>query len=178
MEDRWGTPPDSAATRLAALREGASGPGSRPVKDERRRVRYSRELILGLILVLIGAFVVLVFIGRGQRAVVVAPVPSTATPPAGDNQLPSGRALAATLVDQGSYPPELSEGDSVVIILTPQSSSEGSTRMLPETAVVASIREAASGTLGAVVTLITSESTARDMADAGTVHLAIVPRAD
>ena len=177
MEDRWTTPPDSATARLAALRSDPARTGSHPGKTKRRGSRYSRELILGLVLLLLGAFVVLMFIGRSQRATVVVPALSTAASSVTDDQIPRGQALAATLVDQGSYPPELSEGDSVVIILTPVSSAEGSTRMLPETAVVASISEATSGTLGAVVTLITSEAVARDMADAGSVHLAIVPQA-
>lgn len=178
MDDRWGTIPDSPIDRLAALRPGSAGTTSRPRRESPGSRIFSREMILALVLLLLGAFVVLLFVGRGQQTPVVASISSVTEPTVSETQLPRGRALAAALLDQGSYPPELTSGDSVVVILTPHSSAEGTTRMLPDTATVMAVREVTNGTLGAVVTLVTSETAARDMADAGTIHLAIVPRAD
>jgi len=173
MEDRWGTTPEGAADRLAALR--TPPPDRRiPPSGSASRKRLSRELILGVLLVLIGAFVVLMFVGRSQPSPVVMPglVSNPAEPLPGGVAL--GKALVSAFVEQGSYPPELAKGDPVAIILTPVSSSEGVTRMLPETARVASIHESSGGTFGAVVTLLATETVARDVADAGSVHLAIV----
>ena len=173
MEDRWGATTEGAADRLAALRipppdrHTAASPSS-------SQKRLSRELILGVLLLLIGAFLVLVFVGRGQPTPVVMPETAPTAVEPTNGEVAHGKALVSAFVEQGSYPPELSKGDPVVIILTPVSSSEGVTRMLPETARVASIHESSGGSFGAVITLLAAETVARDVADAGSVHLAIV----
>ena len=174
MEDRWGATTEGAADRLAALRTPA--PDRRgSVAPGKSRKSFTRELLLGIVLLLVGAFVVLMFVGRNRPAPVVAPatIPTTDESPGGE--LTHGKALVSAFVEQGSYPPELSKGDSVLIVLTPQSTSEGVTRMLPESAKVTSVNESGGGTFGAVITLLASETVARDVADAGSVHLAIVP---
>lgn len=176
MDERWGAPSDTAADRLALLRDGQSANRMGTADIPARKRAFSRELVLGLVLLLLGALVVLVFMGRNTTSQLVATPPSIQEETDERGTLSRGEALTAALVEQGNYPPELSRGDSVVIIVTPQSSVDGVTRMLQETATVVSVDDASSGTFGAVVTLMASESVARDIADAGSVHLAIVPR--
>lgn len=177
MGDRWGATTDGATDRLAALRipppdrRTAASPSS-------SRKKLSRELILGVLLLLIGAFLVLVFVGRRQPSPVVMPAATPGPVQSNTGEVVRGKALVSAFVEQGNYPPELSEGDPVVIILTPVSSSEGVTRMLPETAKVASIHESSGGSFGAVIALLAAETVARDVADAGSVHLAIVSERD
>lgn len=175
MDDRWGASSGSATDRLAALRPPApDGPGDR-ARSRRGRPGFSREIVLGVVLVLFGGLVVLMFIGRGQQ-VSVSRTETTMLEVVNDNPgLTAGSALVAALVEQGNFPPELRKGDSVVVIVTPASSSDGVTRMLPDIATVSSVSEVTSGSYGAVVTLVSTETAAREIADAGDVHLAIVP---
>ena len=177
MEDRWGAPSSSATDRLAALRPPVSEATGDRAKGRRARAGFSREMILAVVLVLLGGLVVLMFIGRGQQ-VTVAPTETSVgeeTGRAGD--LAVGSALVSALVDQGNFPPELEKGDSVIVIVTPASSAEGTTRTLSGVATVSSVSEVNSGSYGAVVTLVSTENAAREIADAGAVHLAIVPQA-
>lgn len=177
MEDRWGTTSEGAADRLAALRNPVPA-GRDSVPSGATRKKLSRELILGVVLLLLGAFVVLIFVGRSQPMPVVVPATASVPHESTDEGVMKGKALFSAFVEQGNYPPELSQGDPVAIILTPQSMSDGVTRLLAETAEVASIHESTGGSFGAVITLLTTETTARDIADAGSVHLAIVPGQD
>ena len=175
MDDRWGTPSGTAVDRLAALRPPAPEHSDEGTKRRRKRPGFSREMVLGVVLVLLGALVVLMFVGRGQT-VSVSPTASTVTETVRDSgTLAEGTALVAALVELGSFPPQLEKGDSVVVIVTPASSSDGTTRMLPGVATVSSVDELDSGSFGAVITLVSTENAAREIADAGSVHLAIVP---
>jgi hypothetical protein len=178
MDDRWGPSSGSATDRLAALRPPAPDTSGAGPQGRGKRPGFSRELILAAVLILLGACAVLVLVGR-DRQVTVLPADSTVVENVHQGNSPvAGTALVAALVDQGNFPPEMEEGDSVVVIVTPTSSSDGTTRQLPGVAIVHSVAETNSGSYGAVVTLVSTETVAREIADAGSVHLAIVAGVD
>ena len=176
MEDRWGMPANSAEDRLSALRptRTTDQPPKRP-SQRGWKIGLTREVVLGVILLLVGAVVAVMMVGgdtplstTGEAAVATAP---------GQTDVPAlthGQAYFAALVQPGAYPPGLTNGDSVVIVVTPQSSSEGTTRMLQDVVRVVDVESSDGPNPGVVVTLLGPEMAVRDIADSGSVHLAIV----
>jgi hypothetical protein len=128
-----------------------------------------------VILLLVGGIVAVFLLGRTPSAQQVTvgqgDSPSLTTVV---GSLGPGKAYFAAFVENGAYPPRLSGGDSVIAVVTPSSSSDGTTRVLQDVLRVVSVDDSQSVSAGAVVTLLGPESTVRDIADAGSVHLAIV----
>lgn len=179
MDDRWTMPGPTGEDRLEALRPPRQDRVAAPGRAPQRRFTFSREVILGVILLLVGGAVAVVVMGKSsavqQVAVTEADASAATTVP---GALASGQAYFAAFVETGAYPPRLSGGDSVIVVVTPVSSADGTTRMLQDVVKVVSVEDAQSVTSGAVVTLLGPESTVRDIADAGSVHLAIVGSAE
>lgn len=172
MEDRWGTPP-VADDRLSALRSPVGPMGQLRVEEPKKR-RTIKELLLGFVLVMIGCGIAFVFLGRigGGKPITRQSVETTVAPtPTG---LGKGMALFAALLEAGSYPPSIREGDTVMVIVTPDPSSDQVTRALTERATVMDVAETATITGGVVVSMVGPQTMSRDIADAAKVHLSVV----
>jgi hypothetical protein len=78
------------------------------------------------------------------------------------------------LVERGSYPPDLSMGDSVIVVVTPESGDERPARVLDHDITVVAMSPDDSLSGGAVITLAGPEVLARDIADARRVHISVV----
>lgn len=127
--------------------------------------------------VLVAVLVVLVaLMGRGGEPTVpltaVDPLPA----PAPDVLL-EGEVLVSVAAEAGSFPPALSVGDGVRVVVSPYFGTESSTRALPGTAIVHAVGAPGELSNTYVVTLRGPESMAVDIADAERVRLAIVSQA-
>lgn len=172
MEDRWGTPP-GAEDRLSALR--APLPDPRQERDPIvRKRRTLKEILLGLALVLVGSVLAIFFLGRSgpSASLTVESVPQTEQVPAG--RVGKGMTLFAALVEAGSYPPAIREGDTVLVVVTPDPSADAVTRALPDLATVTDVAEASTISGGAIISMLGPETMSRDVADAAEIHLSIV----
>jgi hypothetical protein len=81
------------------------------------------------------------------------------------------------LLQQGSYPPELAEGDRVLVVVTAPVGEGTPARSLQHLVTVAQLEPSQSLGSGTVVTLVGPEALAREIADADSVHLSIIPAA-
>lgn len=178
MDDKWPAPGVRGEERLASLRPprpSTDMPATAPTK----RFTLTREVVLGVVLLLVGAIVAVVLIGRSEpHAVADQVVPASNEGEVAPLEISDGQAYFSAFVETGSYPPRIGRGDTVVVVVTPQSSNDGTTRMLQDVVRVVDVVEEQSATNGAVVTLLGPQGTVRDIADAGSVHLAIVKVAD
>ncbi len=92
-----------------------------------------------------------------------------------DMSLKSQEALTAVSLNHGSFPPRLSVGNAVRIVVTPATDgSGGSVKILPEVVVVHDITLVSDVQQNTVVTLRGSVSLAEQIASSGPVHLSIV----
>jgi hypothetical protein len=152
----------------------SSGTTERRVERGRSRSGLTRELILGVILLLIGACVVFVLLSRGKAPVPVVSdvvdVPTQNSP----GLVEPGKALVPAFVETGDFPPMLSPGDKVLVVVLPHQSPDGVARALPQDVSVAELSPDDASRSGAVVTLLGPENLAREIADAERVHLSIV----
>lgn len=172
MEDRWGTPPN-LEDRLSGLRQQ----GGIPVPDhlpEQKRRRTIKEVALGLALILVGCVIAVVVLGRSapDTSIAVESIPPTSIP--NPSEPSKGLALFAALLEPGSYPPAIREGDTVMVVVIPDPSSDSVTRALPDRATVTDVTEASTISGGVVVSMVGPEVMSRDVADAAEVHLSVV----
>ena len=172
MEDRWGTPP-VADDRLTALRSPAGATGQVQV-EEPKKTRTLKELLLGFVLIMIGCFIAFVVLGRGSQNTSLTDESVETTVADVPSGIGKGMALFAALVEAGSYPPAIQEGDTVMVIVTPDPSSDQVTRSLSERATVTDVAETSTITGGVVISMIGPEEMSRDIADAAEVHLSVV----
>lgn len=163
----------SAHDRLAALRSPA-------VSTSLAGKGFSGRLAVfvgGAVLALLVAIVVLV--SQGSSSIVV-PVASEATQsvvaPSQDVLL-DGESYIAIAVDVGTFPPDLSTGDTVRVVVVPSFDSGQITRSLEELAIVRQITTPAEFGNTFVITLRAPLSVAVALADAQKVHLAVVRQA-
>lgn len=172
MEDRWLSSSSGPEDRLAALR--TPDHPDRRGEQHRRKTGVTRELILGVILLLVGACVVLVLFARGSTPVPTVSEVSQASAPPAAGFVEAGKALVPAFVETGDFPPELSLGDNVLVVVLPHQSSDGVARVLQQHVSVAGLSSDTTNRTGAVITLLGPENLARDIADAERVHLSIV----
>lgn len=173
MEHGWGTTSPEQADRLAALRM-PSATGSKAHKRTAPS-RVVRETVLGAVLLVLGAVLVLVFVTRstGHEQTVDGTAPTVAEPAV--SEVEPGQALVAALLQQGSYPPELTAGDRVLVVVTAPLGEGTPARALQHPVTVAHVEPSESMGSGTVVTLAGPEALAREIADADSVHLSILP---
>lgn len=171
MDDRWGTPPHGE-DRLSALR--APLPGSPVQTEEPKKRRSLKEIALGLALILVGCLLAVFFLGRSgsTTSLTIETVPTTIVTQLG--RPAKGMALFAALVEAGAYPPAIREGDTVMVVVTPDPSTDAVTRALPELATVTDVSEALTMSGGVVVSMLGPVAMSRDIADASEVHLSVV----
>ena len=175
MEHGWGTTSPEQADRLASLRTtpGATGKTGRGQTPS----RLVRETVLGVVLLVLGAILVLLYVTRstGDEPMVDGAVNTVAESTLAD--IEPGQALVAALLENGSYPPELTSGDRVLVVVTAPVGVGTPARSLQHTVTVAQLQTSGSMGSGTVVTLVGPEALARDIADADSIHLSIVPAA-
>ena len=160
----------SANDRLQALRQNTSSPMGVTTP---RKIRI--DLLLGVVGVLI--VVVLLFVVVGSPS---PEMTTTASIPAeqseSDNQIQPGDALIAISLEEGAFPPDVSVGDQVRVIVTSNSDGIDRARGLVADTVIHSISETSAVGGRYVVTVSGTESVAEDVAASGRVHLAIIKR--
>lgn len=172
MEDRWGAPPQPE-DRLSALRRQGQVPVQQQTAEPKKR-RSVKEVVLGLALVLVGCIIALFVTGRSGTPLPTAVDSTPATVASSLREPGKGMALFAALVEAGSYPPAIRKGDTVMVVVTPDPSSDSVTRALTDRATVTEVSDASTISGGVVVSMLGPESMSRDIADAAEVHLSVV----
>jgi len=139
-----------------------------------RKIRI--ELLVGL-----GAFFVVIaalFFLFGSRSPGISPSTSLATATAEPiGQLRRGEAYIAIALEDGTFPPDVQKGDRVRIVVTPSPDGTGSTRGLDEKTIVESMSSASEAGGRYVMTVRGPESVAVAIAASGTIHVAVVDKA-
>jgi hypothetical protein len=162
----------SANDRLQALRQNSS---SLTGVTTQRKIRL--DLLLGAVGVLL--VIVLLFVVVGSPS---PEITTTASIPVqqsdSDDQIDLGDALFAVSLEEGAFPPDVSVGDQVRIIVTANTDGAVSARGLAADTIVRSIRETSAVSGRYVVTVSGNESVAEEVAASGPVHLAIIRRAE
>lgn len=155
--------------RLAALRH--------PVTPMKSAVIPRPSLVFAACAVLVVVVVAAIFLmgGRGEPAAPLAAVDPLPTPTTA--VLLEGEVLVSVAAEAGSFPPALSVGDGVRVVVSPFFGTESVTRALPGLAIVHAVGEPGEFSGTHVVTLRGPESMAVDIADAERVRLAIVSKA-
>ncbi|MFM8794158.1 MAG: hypothetical protein ACKOFF_04615 [Acidimicrobiales bacterium] len=171
-DEPWGNAPQPQEDRLAALR-GATGAG-RSGTSTAPKQRMLRELVLGVTLLLLGAVVVLVFVSSRTGSTPTVDTVVSRDPGPLPAPLAPGVALVPALVERGSYPPDISMGDMVIVVVTPESGDGRPARVLNHDITVVGMSPDDSLSGGAVITLAGPEVLARDIADARRVHISVV----
>jgi hypothetical protein len=167
-----GLGPTSANDRLQALRQSSS---SLTGVTTARKVRI--DLLLGAVGVLF--VIVLLFVVIGTPSPEVTTTVSIPTQQSeGGNQIEAGGALIAISLEEGAFPPDVSVGDQVRIIVTTNTDGVDSARGLATDTIVHSISETSAVGGRYVVTVSGTESVAEEVAASGPVHLAIIRRVE
>ena len=162
--------------RLSSLRQ-ASPP---PLQAEQQFPKKRRnEVVIGVLLVVVVVCVVALLTRQPAAqlvdSAVVAEVQDT-VPPSGVEGLLDGEALIGVALEVGNFPSELSEGDTVRVVVTPSVSADGDARELNAPLVVKSIDVIGEFAGRYTATLLGSRDVATAIATSGPVHLTIVKK--
>jgi cytoskeletal protein RodZ len=167
-----GPGPASANDRLQALRQNSSSPTGTTTS---RKIRI--DLLLGAVGVLL--VIVLLFMVLGSPSPEMTTIASIPTEQSeSDNQIEDGDALISISLEEGDFPPDVSVGDQVRIIVTSNTDGIDRARGLVAETVVHSISEASAVGGRYVITVSGTESVAEEVAASGPVHLAILKRVE
>jgi cytoskeletal protein RodZ len=167
-----GPGPASANDRLQALRQNSS---SLTGVTTARKIRI--DLLLGVVGVLLVVVLLFVVVGSpSPEMTTTASIPTEQSE--SDNQIKAGDALIAISLEEGAFPPDVSVGDQVRIIVTSNTDGTDRARGLVADTVVHSISETSAVGGRYVVTVSGTESVAEDVAASGPVHLAIIKRVE
>ena len=170
MEDRWASRDSAAADRLASLRTPEISGLDAEKKSPRKGL--TREILLGVVLLLVGVLSGLMFLSRESSPVTGGTAPVIAEVP--DQVLPAGEFLVAALVQPGDFPPGMVPGGRVRVVVSTHQSGEDPPRMLPGEATVSAVDTAGDMNASTVVTLRTAEDMAREVAATERDRLVIV----
>ncbi|MEY3805300.1 MAG: hypothetical protein RIR69_112 [Actinomycetota bacterium] len=166
---------NNAYDRLSALRQATPIPQHKGRKQPRLVIAGSIGLVCVLIL---GGFAILRLAEPRQ---IVEPVDQSVDevvpPPANIDTLLDGEAYIAIAADIGTFPPSLSPGDTVQIVIAPNINSEEVARSLEERAVVREIQTPSEFSNTFVITLRAPQTVAAAVIDAEKVHLSVVDEA-
>ena len=91
-----------------------------------------------------------------------------------NSELTDGEALVAVAVETGNFPPSLTVGDVVRVIVTPNSTGVGEVHGLTDTTIVHSVSPPSDIGSQFVVTLRAPATAATAIAASGPIHLAII----
>ncbi len=158
--------------RLSALR--TSQPGTQALTATTPK-RMRMELLIGVVVILAGITMAL-FLSGGSSTPSSDGNPVTSSPKieVRDSHLMAGEAFVAIAVEPGSFPPSLTAGDTVRVVVTPSNGGTGSVRILKEVTVVTSVTPPADMGTQFIVTVRAPESIATAIAASGPLHLSIV----
>lgn len=158
--------------RLSALRTSQPGTPSLTVTTPKR---MRLELLIGSVVILVGITMAL-FLSSGSSTPSSDGNPVTSSPKieVQDSHLMAGEAFVAIAVEPGSFPPSLTTGDTVRVVVTPSNDGTGSVRSLKEITVVQSVTPPADMGTQFIVTVRAPESIATAIAASGPLHLSIV----
>jgi cytoskeletal protein RodZ len=129
---------------------------------------------VGVLLVIVLLFVVVGSPSPEMTTTVSVPMQQSES----DNQIEAGDALVAIALEEGAFPPDVSVGDQVRIIVTSNTDGTDRARGLLTDTVVHSISETSAVGGRYVVTVSGTESVAEEVAASGPVHLAIIRRVE
>jgi cytoskeletal protein RodZ len=167
-----GPGPASANDRLQALRQNSSSLAGAATP---RKIRI--DLLLGAVGVLLVIVLLFVVVGSPSPEMnTIASIPTEQSE--SDNQIEAGDALIAISLEEGAFPPDVSVGDQVRIIVTSNTDGADSARGLIADTIVHSISETSAVSGRYVVTVSGNESVAEEVAASGPVHLAIIKRVE
>jgi cytoskeletal protein RodZ len=167
-----GPGPAAANDRLQALRQNSS---SLTGVTTPRKIRI--DLLLGVIGILLVAVLLFAVLGSpAPEMTTIASIPTEQSE--SDNQIKDGDALIAISLEEGDFPPDVSVGDQVRIIVTSNTDGTDRARGLVAETVVHSISETSAVGGRYVVTVSGTESVAEEVAASGPVHLAILKRVE
>ncbi len=166
------------------------GPGPSLGNDRLQALRQNPQVLAGVstprkirIDLLLGAIGILFVIGF-VFLVLDSPSPemTTATSIAAQQEetgglMKVGDALIAISLEEGAFPPDVSVGDQVRIIVTSNTDGTEIARSLDTETIVQSIRETSAVGGRFVVTVSGIESVAEEVAASGPVHLALIRKA-
>lgn len=162
----------SANDRLQALRQS-----SLPLAGVTTPRKIRIDLLLGAVGVLL--VIVLLFVVVGSPSPVMTTTDSIPTQQSeSNNQIEAGDALIAISLEEGTFPPDVSVGDQVRIIVTTNTDGVDSARGLAAATIVRAISETSAVGGRYVVTVSGTESVAEEVAASGRVHLAIIKRVE
>lgn len=163
-----GPGPSSGNDRLQALRQNSQ---ARAGLSTSRRIRI--DLLLGVIGVLL--VIAFLFVAIGSPSPEMTTTTSlVAQQEENGGLMKIGDALIAISVEEGAFPPDVSVGDQVRIIVTSNTDGTDIARGLDAETIVQSIRETSAVGGRFVVTVSGIESVAEEVAASGPVHLAVI----
>ena len=163
---------DNAQDRLSALRRPAPSAPSVATFFP----RWVLVMIAGAITAVVLALVVY-FTQQPPQPLSTTEVVVTAPPAAAPDMLLDGESYVAIAADVGTFPPSLSAGDTVRVVVVPSFDSGQVTRSLEETAMIRHVSPPAEFTNTFVITVRAPLSVAIAIADAQKIHLAVVQEA-
>lgn len=163
---------DSAHDRLTALRRPAPSASSTAMAVSRRALVMAAVAITALVLAMI-----VYFTQQPTQPLSTAEVVVTTPPVVAPDTLLDGESYVAIAADVGTFPPSLSVGDMVRVVVVPSFDSGQVTRSLDETAMIRHVSPPAEFASTFVITVRAPLSVAIAIADAQKVHLAVVREA-
>jgi hypothetical protein len=173
LSSGYGAP--GISDRLSALRTPSPQGGNHSVAPRPRKIRT--EVLVGGLVVLVGVGLAL-FAVREPASTATTNIDGSFTTVAqaeGENSdLTDGEALVAVAVETGNFPPSLTAGDVVRVIVTPNSNGVGEVHGLADTTIVHSVSPASDIGSQFVVTLRAPATAATALAASGPIHLAII----
>lgn len=163
---------DNAQDRLSALRRPAPSAPSVAAVLPRRVIVMIAVAITVLLLA-----IVFYFTQESTQPLSATEVAVTAPPVVVPDTLLDGESYVAIAADVGTFPPSLSAGDTVRVVVVPSFDSGQVTRSLEETAMIRHVSPPAEFANTFVITVRAPLSVAIAIADAQKVHLAVVKEA-
>ncbi len=156
--------------RLAALREPVGG------HRERESKKFRFEVLIGIICIVAGMALVLGFVilqSPDDSAQVNGVTLETTIPP-NESTLLAGEAFVALAVDQGKFPPDVSIGDFIKVVVTPGVDGSGETKMIPQDLLVTHVAASNEMTAQTIFTVRAPQSLLPTIAESGPLHIARV----
>lgn len=162
-----GLGPNIGNDRLQALRQNSQ---SLAGVSTPRKIRI--DLLLGFMGILI--VIAFLFVSLGSSPEIITTASTVAQQVENGDLIKVGDALIAISLEEGTFPPDVSVGDQVRIIVTSNTDGTEVARGLDVETIVQSIQE--TSTVGGrfVVTVSGAESVAEEVAASGPVHLAVI----
>ena len=162
--------PATGSDRLQALRQNSH---SQMSLSTPRKIRI--ELLLGAVGVLL--VIAFLFVVLGSQSPELTTTTSLAIEQGGKaDQMKEGEALIAIALEEGAFPPGISVGDQVRVIVTSNADGTDVARGLTAETIVQSVQETSAVGGRFVITVSGVESVAEQVAASGRIHLAVIKK--